>query len=118
MQQTHKLVTDLIILMPLKIKELRKMSDASQWISLANFISEFYGATAELNLHQEFWNAALQVKSTHRCLALHDFLRIDMLPIQLYVPIRVRIYHMGSLKNAEKKLWDLLHRRRSSRTSV
>ena len=88
-QQTHKLVTDLIILMPLKIKELRKMSDACQWISLANFISEFYGAMSVLNLHQEFWNAALQLKSTHRCLALHDFLRIDMLPIQLYVPIWV-----------------------------
>ena len=85
-QHLHKLFTDMIILMPLKIKELRKMSDATHWISLAKLLTQFYTTAAGLQLHHEFWNAAMSQKTTHRCLALHDFLRIDMLPPQLYVP--------------------------------
>ena len=84
-QHLHKLFTDMIILMPLKIKELRKMSDATHWISLAKLITQFYTTASGLGLHNEFWNAAVSQKTTHRCLALHDFLRIDMLPPQLYV---------------------------------
>lgn len=85
-RQIHKLITDIIVLMPLKLKELRKGSTPSLWIELASLITAFYKKFSSFGLHGEFWSAFQGLKPTHRCLALQDFIRIDMVSAELYVP--------------------------------
>ena len=63
------------------MKELRKSPDGKNFLSIMETISKFYSKYSETNLHEEFWNAELTHKATHRELALHDFLRIDIVRV-------------------------------------
>ena len=66
-QLVHKTLTGLIVMMPLKIKELRKVPEPKYYLSILNTISVFYTKNAEAGLHEEFWSAELnETQSTHR----------------------------------------------------
>ena len=53
------MLTDLIVLMPLKIKELRKAPEPGFYLSFLQAISAFYLTNGEKSLHDEFWQAEL-----------------------------------------------------------
>ena len=58
----------LIIMMPLKMKELRKSPDGKNFLSIMETISKFYSKYSSTNLQEEFWNAEL----THKDRVLID----------------------------------------------
>lgn len=107
-RQIHKLITDIIVLMPLKLKELRKASAPSLWIELSELITTFYRKFEAFGLHNEFWSAFHGLKPTHRCLALQDFIRIDMISPELYVPTVKMLEALGAGETAAAACFRLL----------
>ena len=103
------MLTDLIVLMPLKIKELRKAPEPAFYLSFLQAISAFYQTNGDKSLHDEFWQAELnENQSTHRSLALHDFLRIDIVPALLYTATVKMIKSLSTGESGSKACFKLL----------
>ncbi|KAK4018432.1 hypothetical protein OUZ56_000486 [Daphnia magna] len=136
LRRLHALVTDLIVQMPLKIKDLRNKADEVarnifvyqqeglepppnlplhfQW--LLNFIAVLYGEDPlELELCLEFWssdmaNAGVNYRVSQRQMALYKFIRLagDLLPPSLYISYASMLCGLANGKRAAHQAFTLL----------